>query len=64
MEEVRVIRDRGPDGTRGREASLGCAVTANTVLRLGKYFCTSPQFLLNLQTQSDLDFAEDRVVLG
>jgi addiction module HigA family antidote len=37
------------------------AITADTALRLGKYFGTSPQFWLNLQTHYDLDLAEDRV---
>ncbi|WP_123307333.1 HigA family addiction module antitoxin [Cellulomonas sp. PhB143] len=37
------------------------AVTADTALRLGKYFGTSAQFWLNLQTHYDLDLAEDRV---
>lgn len=30
------------------------AVSANTALRLGKYFNTSPQFWLNLQSHYDL----------
>jgi plasmid maintenance system antidote protein VapI len=34
---------------------------ADTSLRLGKYFGTSAQFWLNLQTHYDLDLAEDRV---
>ena len=37
------------------------AITADTALRLGKYFGTSAQFWLNLQTHYDLDMAEDRV---
>ena len=37
------------------------AITADTALRLGKYFGTSAQFWLNLQTHYDLDVAEDRV---
>ena len=37
------------------------AVTADTALRLGKYFGGSAQFWLNLQTQYDLDMAEDRL---
>lgn len=37
------------------------SVTADTALRLGKYFGTSAQFWLNLQTHYDLDLAEDRV---
>jgi len=30
-------------------------------LRLGKFFGTSAQFWLNLQTRYDLDLAEDRL---
>ena len=37
------------------------AVTADTALRLGKYFGVSAQFWLSLQTQYDLDVAEDRL---
>lgn len=37
------------------------AITADTALRLGKYFGTSAQFWLNLQAYYDLDVAEDRV---
>ena len=39
------------------------AVTADTALRLGKYFGVSAQFWLNLQTQYDLDVAEDGLSL-
>lgn len=35
------------------------AITANTALRLGKYFNTSPQFWLNLQTRYDLEKESD-----
>ncbi|KGM13895.1 HigA family addiction module antitoxin [Cellulomonas bogoriensis] len=38
------------------------AITADTALRLAKYFGTSAQFWLNLQTHDDLDLVEDRVV--
>ncbi len=37
------------------------AVTADTALRLARYFGTSAEFWLNLQTHYDLDLAEDRV---
>jgi addiction module HigA family antidote len=37
------------------------AITADTALRLAKYFGTSAGFWLNLQTHYDLDLAEDRV---
>jgi antitoxin HigA-1 len=37
------------------------AVTANTALRLARYFRTTPDFWLNLQTQFDLERAADEV---
>lgn len=36
-------------------------ITADTALRLGRYFGVSAQFWLNLQTQFELELAEDRV---
>lgn len=36
-------------------------ITADTALRLGRYFGVSAQFWLNLQTQYELELAEDRV---
>jgi addiction module HigA family antidote len=35
------------------------AITAETALRLGRYFGTSPGFWMNLQTKYDLDTARD-----
>jgi antitoxin HigA-1 len=40
-------------GTRG--------ISADTALRLSKYFGTSAEFWLNLQTHYELDRAQDRV---
>jgi addiction module HigA family antidote len=37
------------------------AVTADTALRLGRYFCVSPQFWLNLQSRYDLETEADRI---
>ncbi|KAB1652085.1 HigA family addiction module antidote protein [Pseudoclavibacter chungangensis] len=37
------------------------AITADTALRLAKYFGVDAQFWLNLQTRYDLECAEDRV---
>ncbi|MFL5797763.1 MAG: HigA family addiction module antitoxin [Actinomycetota bacterium] len=37
------------------------AVSADTALRLARYFGTSERFWLNLQTQYDLDVELDRV---
>lgn len=36
-------------------------VTADTALRLGRYFGMSPHFWLGLQMDHDLDVAEDRL---
>jgi len=37
------------------------AVTADTALRLARYFSTTPRFWLNLQAQYDLDIETDRL---
>lgn len=36
-------------------------ITADTALRLGRYFGTSEQFWLNLQSEYDLDLERDRL---
>jgi addiction module HigA family antidote len=36
------------------------AISADTALRLSKYFSTSPQFWLNLQTHYDLENEKDK----
>ena len=36
-------------------------ITADTALRLAKYFDMSPQFWLGLQMDYDLDIAEDKI---
>lgn len=37
------------------------AVSADTALRLGRFFGTTPQFWLNLQAKFDLDVVEDSI---
>ena len=37
------------------------AITADTALRLGRFFSTTPQFWMNLQSGYDLDIAENSV---
>ena len=37
------------------------AITADTALRLARYFGTTPRFWLNLQAQYDLDIEADRL---
>jgi len=44
---------------RGRRS-----VTVDTALRLARYFGTSPEFWLNLQTRFDLDAADDQQLAG
>ncbi len=38
------------------------AITADTALRLGRFFGMSPQFWLNLQNRYDLEVTEDMLV--
>jgi|SRR5208283_4515949 len=37
-----------------------CSITADTAMRLGRYFRTTPQLWLNAQARYDLEMAEDR----
>ncbi len=37
------------------------SITADTAMRLARYFCTSPQYWLNLQTAYDLEVAGSRL---
>jgi len=52
-EEIGVPANRITDIVRGRRG-----VTADTALRLARYFRTDPRFWLNLQTAHDLSVAE------
>ena len=46
-------------GTRLNDIVFGRrSVTIDTALRLGRYFGTTPQFWINLQTRHDLDVAD------
>lgn len=52
----------GVHARRVNEIVLGKrGITADTALRLGKIFKTSPQFWMGLQNQYDLDLASDRL---
>ena len=37
------------------------AITVDTAMRLARYFGTSPQYWLNLQTAYDLEVAERKI---
>jgi addiction module HigA family antidote len=60
LSQNRLAIDIGVDARRINEIVLGKrAVTADTALRLSRFFGNSPQFWLGLQTQYDIDVAED-----
>lgn len=53
---IKVSRPRLNDVVLGRRG-----VTVDTALRLGRYFGTTPEFWIHLQTRYDLDVAERTV---
>jgi len=60
LSQNRLAIDIGVDTRRINEIILGKrSVTADTALRLARYFGNSPQFWMGLQTQYDLDVTED-----
>jgi len=60
LSQHRLALDIGVDPRRINEIVQGKrSVTANTALRLARYFDTSPEFWLGLQAQYDLDVEED-----
>jgi addiction module HigA family antidote len=63
LSQNRLALDLGVHPRRINEIVLGKrSITAETALRLARYFDTSPQFWLGLQADYDLDVAMD--VLG
>lgn len=62
LSQHRLALEIGVDPRRINEIVLGKrSVTANTALRLGRYFGTSAEFWLGLQSQYDLDVEEDEM---
>lgn len=62
LSQNRLALEIGVDARRINEIVLGeRSVTADTALRLARYFGTSPQFWLGLQSEYDLDVASDRL---
>jgi addiction module HigA family antidote len=60
LSQNRLALDIGVHPRRINEIVLGKRrVTANTALRLCRYFGTSPQFWMGLQSDYDLDIAAD-----
>ncbi|MEW6240061.1 MAG: HigA family addiction module antitoxin [Chloroflexota bacterium] len=62
LSQNRLALDIGVHARRINEIVLGKrSVTADTALRLARYFGTSPQFWLGLQADYDLDIALDNL---
>jgi len=60
LSEYRLAHDIGVPPRRINEIVHGDrSITADTALRLGKYFRMSPQFWMNLQTRYDLETEQD-----
>jgi addiction module HigA family antidote len=62
ISQYRLAKDIGVPPRRINEIVHGTrAVSADTALRLARYFRTSERFWLNLQAQYDLDMEYDRI---
>ena len=62
ISQYRVSKDIGVQARRINEIVHGKrAVTADTALRLARYFGTSEGFWMNLQSHYDLELAKDRL---
>ena len=60
--QYRLAKDIGVPPRRINEIIHGeRAITADTALRLGRYFGMSPQFWLNLQSHYDLEQEQERL---
>jgi addiction module HigA family antidote len=60
--QYRLARDIGVPPRRINEIVKGRrAITADTALRLGRYFGMSPEFWLNLQSHYDLEQEQERL---
>ena len=63
LSQYRVAKDIGVPPRRINEIVHGKrAVTADTALRLSRYFGTTAQFWLNLQTRHDLEHESERSI--
>ena len=62
LSQNRLAIEIGVDARRINEITLGTrSVTADTALRLARYFGVSPQFWLGIQAEYDLDVAMDKL---
>jgi len=62
ISQYRLAKDISVPPRRIKEIVHGRrAITANTALRLGRYFKTTPRFWLNLQAHYDLEVERDKL---
>ena len=62
ISQYRLAKDISVPARRVNEIVHGQrAISADTALRLGKYFGMSPQFWTNLQSHYELEMEEDRI---
>lgn len=62
ISQYRLAKDIGVPARRINEIVLGKrAISADTALRLARFFGTSEQFWMNLQSRFDLDSERDRL---
>jgi len=62
LSQYRLAMDVGVPPRRINEIVKGQrSITADTALRLGRYFKMSPQFWLNLQSHYDLQLEQERI---
>jgi addiction module HigA family antidote len=62
LSQYRLAKDINVPARRINEIVNGeRAITADTALRLGRYFKMSAQFWLNLQSHYDLEMVEERI---
>ena len=62
LSQYRLAKDTNVPPRRINEIVHGKrSITANTALRLGKFFSMTPQFWMNLQSRYDLEVAEDNL---
>jgi antitoxin HigA-1 len=62
LSQYRLAKDISVPPRRINEIVHGArAITADTALRLSRYFDTSERFWLNLQTRYDLELEKDRL---
>ena len=60
ISQYRLAKDISVSPRRINEIVKGeRAISVDTALRLGKYFNTSPQFWLNLQTKHDIEVCQE-----